>query len=326
MKAAGVAFARWQTTSADPCVTCIKNQKASPLPLGALYPGGVAHPLQHVRCQCVLLPAAPPKTPPVTAAKVLRRQVDTNGQEFWGDAPQLEARNPAGGGAVTGPYPHRADGAPQEDIPGGVPGATAGGSHRAGTSPVCSLTSCPLNPVTTASGARPPGTGSVPQKDFPAPYMDSYWPSGGHGTGQAGTWSPGAANGRPPNPVGKAAGPLKLLTGAAKVPAKRVRQQLLGNYPPKSVAWVKDASWVHVKVPHDLIDYAGEATWAAAHQQDHDEHFASPDRRWRACGPCGHGVGAGRVPHPRHGRPSPHPRLPGRRRPRRRLRGDPARW
>ena len=29
-----------------------------------------------------------------------------------------------------------------------------------------------------------------------------------------------------------------------------------------------------MKVPHDLIDYAGEATWAAAHQQAHDEHFA----------------------------------------------------
>ena len=272
MKAAGVAFARWQTTSGHPCPTCVANQKASPLPLGALYPGGVAHPLQHVRCMCVLVPAEPPKTPPVGATKVLRRQVDTNGQEFWGDAPPLEA-NAAGGGA-TGPYPHRADGAPQEDIPGGVPGATAGGEP-----PRRDFSSVQPHVLSLPSGddgewGEAAGTGSVPQKDFPAPYMDSYWPGGGHGSQQAPTSSPGGANGRPPNPVGKAMGPRKLLTGAPSVPAKRVRQQLLGNYPPKSLTWVKDARWVHVKVPHALIDYAGEATWAAAHQQGHDEHFA----------------------------------------------------
>ena len=116
-------------------------------------------------------------------------------------------------------------------------------------------------------------------KDFPAPYMDSYWPGGGHGTQQAGTSSPGGANGRPPNPVGKAAGPLALLTGAPAVPAKRVYKQLLTNYPPASIKWVRDAKWVHVKVPHDLIDYSGEHTWAASHEPGRVAHFAASHRR-----------------------------------------------
>lgn len=278
-KLAGVAFARWQTTSSDPCATCIANQKASPLPLGALYPGGVARPLQHVRCQCVLLPAAPPQTPPVGATKVLRRQVDTNGQEFWGDAPQLEAHNPAGGGAATGPFPHRANGTPQQaqqDIPGGVPGASAGGEPPRwdGSEPEPHELSLPSGD--DGAWGEAAGLGSVPQKDFPAPYMDGYWPSGGHGTGQAGTWSPGAANGRPPNPVGKAADAAKkFLKGAKPVKASVVYDQMLQNFPADKLGWVKDIKWVGpVELPLDLVDFANSHEWAAHHQQGKVDSFA----------------------------------------------------
>ena len=154
MKLAGVAYKTWQTMrDGKVCARCLANQNAGPIPLDATFPSGDKAPGAHPRCRCYLAPWTPPANgsrAPAGTAKVLRRQVDTNGQEFWGDAPPLEA-NAAGGGA-TGPYPHRADGAPQEDIPGGVPGATAGGSHRAGTSPVCSLTSCHWNPGMTGRG------------------------------------------------------------------------------------------------------------------------------------------------------------------------------
>ena len=223
MKLAGVAFGQWVTTGPDPCPTCIANRKASPLPVGALYPGGVPAPLQHVRCRCVLMPAEPPKTPPVTAAKVLRRQVDTNGQEFWGDAPQLEA-NAAGGGA-TGPWPHRADGAPQEDIPGGVPGATAGGEppRRDFSSVQPHVLSLPSSD--DGEWGEAAGHGSVPRKDFPAPYMDSYWPGGGHGTQAARDVQPGRGErpatepGRQGNGPAQTSGLGAVCPGQARPPA-----------------------------------------------------------------------------------------------------------
>ena len=183
MKLAGIGFGQWVTTGPDPCATCIANRKASPLPIGALYPGGKPAPLQHVNCRCILLPAEPPKTPPVTAAKVLRRQVDTNGQEFWGDAPPLEA-NAAGGGA-TGPYPHRADGLHRSrTFLAGCP------ARQRGEPPRRDFSSVQPHVLSLPSGddgewGEAAGTGSVPQKDFPAPYMDSYWPGGGRGSEQA---------------------------------------------------------------------------------------------------------------------------------------------
>jgi hypothetical protein len=269
---AGVGFVNWVTTSGHPCATCIANQKASPKQLGELFPGGLPAPLQHPRCMCVLQPALPPKGPPVTAAKVLRRQVDTNGQEYWGDTPPLEA-NAAGGGA-SGPFPHRADGTYQQDIPGGVPGATAGGEP-----PRRDFSSVRPHVLSLESGddgewGEAAGLGSVPQKDFPAPYMDGWWPGPhGHGTEQAGTWSPGAANGRPPNPVGKAARVSAGLKGKP-VPARKVYDQLLGNFPASALKWVLKAEWRLCDVPQEMIDYADESKWAAAKQPKHVAEFA----------------------------------------------------
>jgi len=281
MKAAGIAYKTWQTMrDGKVCARCLANQAAGPVPLDAVFPSGDKHPGAHPRCRCWLSPWAPPadgSRPPVTATK--RRQVDTNGQEFDGDAPQLEAHNPAGGGAATGPFPHRANGSPeeaQEDIPGGVPGATAGGEP-----PRRDFSSVQPHVLSLESGddgawGEAAGQGSVPRKDFPAPYMDSYWPGGGHGSGQAGTWSPGAPNGRPPNPVGKAAdAAAKFLKDAKPVKASVVYKLMRKNFPPDALTWVKSARWVGpVEVPLKLVDFSSEDKWAAHKEPARVDEFA----------------------------------------------------
>ena len=278
MKLAGVAYRTWHCVhDGKTCASCLANEAQGPVALSLPFKSGALAPPNHPRCRCWIEPWTPPANgsrQPPQAAKVLRRQVDTNGQEFWGDAPPLEAS--AAGGGATGPYPHRADGTYQEDIPGGVPGATAGGEP-----PRRDFSSVQPHVLSLPSGddgewGQAAGTGSVPQKDFPAPYMDSYWPGGGHGTGQPGTWSPGAANGRPPNPVGKAADAArKFLKGAKPVKASVVYQQMLENFPPEHLGWVKDIKWVGpVELPLDLVDFANARTWAAHHQQGKVDSFA----------------------------------------------------
>jgi 8-oxo-dGTP pyrophosphatase MutT (NUDIX family) len=59
------------------------------------------------------------------------------------------------------------------------------------------------------------------------------------------------------------------------VEAEHVYNQLLTNYPPKGIKWVKDARWIGpVEVPTDRVDVDAEAHWAASHQQARVAHFA----------------------------------------------------
>jgi hypothetical protein len=51
------------------CQICLKNQKAGSIPTGTKFPSGLLYPLQHPRCRCVLLPAAPPKAQPGATGK-----------------------------------------------------------------------------------------------------------------------------------------------------------------------------------------------------------------------------------------------------------------
>jgi 8-oxo-dGTP pyrophosphatase MutT (NUDIX family) len=120
-------------------------------------------------------------------------------------------------------------------------------------------------------------------------YMGGYWPEGGHGTTQApgGPVAGGTERGRAPNAFGKAESPAELLVmllkgtpslaDAEPVDAEIVHRQLLGNYPPDSIAWVLDPSvrWVGpCEVPLDEVDVRDETTWAAHHQQDAVDRFA----------------------------------------------------
>ena len=107
--------------------------------------------------------------------------------------------------------PHRSDGI---EVPqGGVPGASAGGEPPRwdGSEPEPVIERAPDSDDDAAYGEAA-GIGARPGTYWPAPYMDGWWPEPhGHGMTQPGTSSPGAANGRPPNGVGKTSRPRGAL-------------------------------------------------------------------------------------------------------------------
>lgn len=58
------------------------------------------------------------------------------------------------------------------------------------------------------------------------------------------------------------------------VEADHVYNQLLANYPPKAIEWVKDARWIGpVAVDPDRVDTQDEDSWAASHQPARVKHF-----------------------------------------------------
>jgi hypothetical protein len=66
-QAAGVKWIRWQTRNDSlVCARCMANQKASPVPLGSVFPSGQKTVPAHPRCRCSILPAQapPPKGEP----------------------------------------------------------------------------------------------------------------------------------------------------------------------------------------------------------------------------------------------------------------------
>jgi SPP1 gp7 family putative phage head morphogenesis protein len=100
---AGVTEVDW-LAEPDACPVCKGNADASPQHILAVWPGGVPAPPQHPACRCSLSPAAMGDI----SLKVMRRRVDTNGQESWRDEPDMQDA-PAGGGAAS-VRPHDADG------------------------------------------------------------------------------------------------------------------------------------------------------------------------------------------------------------------------
>lgn len=80
-----------------------------------------------------------------------------------------------------------------------------------------------------------------------------------HGDWQQGTATKGAADPHDPNPV----------------EAEHVYNQLLENYPPKAIKWVKKVSWIGpIEVPIDRVDTDDVKKWAAHHEPDRVDHFA----------------------------------------------------
>lgn len=278
----------WTVHSANPCPKCLEAQAAGPLPAGSIFPGTeLAAPPSHTRCECELILVVH------RAAKALTRHVMDNGQQYWADDGDFAA----GGGAMPPsahngdglgtpvtypalwPFPHRA--APQEPVQGGVVGSTAGGEppHWDGSEPFPADRSQPAGD--DGAWGLAAGTGSPPQVMWPGNYLDGYWPEGGHGDQQppASTIPGGPGRGRAPNAVGKAADGAEAvatwLEKAPKAKAATVRQQLLANYPPESVAWVREAEWWRgpVEVPLDAIDWDDESGWAAHHQKAKVKEF-----------------------------------------------------
>lgn len=59
------------------------------------------------------------------------------------------------------------------------------------------------------------------------------------------------------------------------VTAAQVYTQLLRNFPPKAIAWVKDCRWIGpIQVPLDQFDTQDREKWAASHQPERVQHFA----------------------------------------------------
>jgi SPP1 gp7 family putative phage head morphogenesis protein len=284
----GIAYKTWQSRrDGKVCPVCLANQDQGPIPLSALFANGLAAPPAHPRCRCWTSPWTPPS---VLTGKVLTRRVTDTGQVVYTDEDAPDA-NPAGGGALTGPYPHRA----AADY---IPGATAGTEPPRwdGTDVEPHLLSLPSGDDGAWGNAA--GLGSRPGVAFPAPYMDGYWPGGGHGSGQPPASPIGAENGRPPNPVGKTANAAEVLRDAPKAAASRVSAQLSRNYPAESIAWVRRCEWVGpVELPLSTVDFGNWEDWAAAHQGGHVDEFAADLKAGREVDPA---VAIMRPGHPGH--------------------------
>jgi hypothetical protein len=64
------------------------------------------------------------------------------------------------------------------------------------------------------------------------------------------------------------------LQDANPVDAEHVYQSMLRNFPPKAIKWVRKIPWVGpVNVPLDRVDWDGEDSWAASHQQEKVSEF-----------------------------------------------------
>ena len=268
LKLLGVAYKEWVTRNdPDVCATCKANQAQGAIPLGQPFRSGDMAPLAHVRCRCHLRGAAPPQ-----ARKFLRREVGLNGQETW---TEYDAEPETTGGRVF--QPHLSDGT---QVPqGGVPGASAGGEPPRwdGSEPEPVVERAPDADGDAAYGSAP-GTGARPGAYWPAPYMDGWWPGpAGHGTQQAGTSSPGARNGRPPNAAGKRAeSAAEFLKDAPKASPAAVRAVMRRNFPSPALRWVGKIRWAGpVSIPLELIDTSGEKDWAASHEQGHVDQIAA---------------------------------------------------
>lgn len=208
----------------------------------------------------------------VEIVKGLIRRVDIDGQENWinpvPDPQTAMARVSGGGGRV---FP--AHDVNSTEVPGGAPGATAGGEPPRWTPPNGTGTGPTLSDPRPRPPAAPddeddakkPGARGVPPGSAGGPNGPggAMWPLGGHGTAQAGGQSaPGARKDakdpHDPNPVD----------------AVHVYNQLLANYPPKAIKWVLKARWIGpIEIPTDRVDVDDVDSWSASHQPDRVDHF-----------------------------------------------------
>ena len=206
--------------------------------------------------------------------------MNLDGEVVLADADPEDA-NPAGGGGRT-LYPHRADGT---EVPGGVPGATAGGEPPRWDASIPERRGY-VNEYGEDDADWPDRDRVAPPRpdeDFPdgGDEDEDSWPEGGIGSGQAPATSiGGGARGRPPNGVGKASQPkgalADLLAEAPKAKAGAVRTAVAGqNFPDEALGWIGSAKWHGpMEVPLELTDFRADHTWAASHQMDHVKRFA----------------------------------------------------
>lgn len=194
------------------------------------------------------------------------RRVDIDGQVVWLDSDLNHQENAAGGGGRVFPA-HDVD---DTEVPGGTPGASAGGepprwapSEGTSSGSTFSEGTRAHHPDSGDDAAMPDRRGRQPsQGGGPRMIWQDSWPRavGGPGGGrvQAGTDSPpGAAR--------------KGALGGA--PAAEVHAVMSENFPDKAIAWVKDIQWTMEIVPLHDVDFDNEGSWAAHHQPERVQQF-----------------------------------------------------
>jgi 8-oxo-dGTP diphosphatase len=155
-------------------------------------------------------------------------------------------------GGRTGMEPPRWDGDEEERFVE-MPGGPAGSAGRVEKPPPAGGSAGGYRDGTMPRARRTDGNVPDDEDDADAPFM----------------------RGRPPNGVGKSG--ASDYSDPNSVDAEHVYSQLLGNYPPESVAWVRsgDVHWIGpVEVPVDRVDCDDEESWAASHQGEAVARFA----------------------------------------------------
>ncbi len=293
---AGVMQKQWITMhDGKVCGICRANEAQGWIAFNAPFQSGAMHPLQHPRCRCHLNGRLAPAAE--AAAQKYARAVALNGQEYWPAGSYQQGTAPGMGAPM--PTIHDATGT-QVDIAGGVPGATAGGEPPRwnGDEAEHVVTATPRSESEGRGNVQTLGGGTVggpysdrsdethvgeplggddadwpqhrgvpprPGRDWPAPYMDGYWPSGGIGTGQAPVSSIGGGErGRPPNAHGKSAkGHDPAVAGLAVRAADTGRILMLQR------AWDEDD------------DAAGHWEFPGGHMEDGEDAYQAACREWQ---------------------------------------------
>jgi SPP1 gp7 family putative phage head morphogenesis protein len=288
----GVTKKDWITANdGRVCPVCLANQSEGPIPLDSLFQSGDPYPPGHPRCRCAIIPAefmgvSLKATPPDS----------TWGGGYGGGAPAGPAamnafpgwRAPAGpAGAIGNENGERIWGHPGADYVRWPIGAREGDTSADDDSePEPHPESLP-----SANDGDYGGTGIVHNrpKAWPSGH-DGMWPSGGIGMRQPPATSIGVRTGRSPavSDMHKALDRAKKwLDDAPRADASKPYEQMLRNFPPKAIAWMKGIEWIGpVAVPLDLIDFDAEDRWAASHQSEHVDQFMKRIRAGDAPSPA----------------------------------------
>jgi len=207
------------------------------------------------------------------------RRVLTNGQVVevpapdYDELPTAAARVPAGGGGRVFPA-HDVNGIEvgagrrvvmdepvQPEVPGGVPGPSAGGEPPRWA---------PAEGTSSGETMSKPRrrVRSAPPDEDDADYPQSRAPQPSQGGGPRGG-APSMAS------IGTSTSPVTGIPGARKDSlGSKVKELMLSNFPASALGWVDRADWSGpTEVALSDIDFDDEEKWAAHHQRDKVDHF-----------------------------------------------------
>jgi hypothetical protein len=236
----------------------------------------------------------------IEIAKGLTRRVLTNGQVVqvpdpdYEELPTAAARVAAGGGGRVFPAHDVNDievGAGrrvvmdepvQPEVPGGVPGPTAGGEPPRWAPPEGTSSGETMSKPRRRVRSAPPD-----EDDADYPQSRSGQPAQGGGPRGG---APSMAS------IGASTSPVTGIPGASKgaadpgdpnpVDAEHVYNFMLQRFPAKAIGWVRKARWVGpVAVDVDRVDQQDAESWAASHEDARVAHFEDKLRKGKPVKP-----------------------------------------